>query len=323
MKALILCLLITSTLAYPTFEEWMVKYDKHYRTIQEWSHAYNNFQNSVKFVERMNAKNGPTMYGLNQFSDLSPEEFKSTILMEPFVPAETQVDSNTQIDSNTQVNLEETKGFDWRNKHPPVVTPVYNQLMCGSCWAFSAVENVESQYALNNYPLTQFSVQEVVDCDSESAGCMGGDPVTAYKMLEHKKIETDYDYPYEGISFPDSCKYNSSEGIVKVAGWAYVVKDKNETQMVRALLNKGPLSVCVAASTWQYYKSGVITDCNTEMDHCVMVTGFGLVKQDGKEYPVWNVRNSWGTSWGMDGYAYVERGTNMCLIASHVTSSWI
>ena len=65
-----------------------------------------------------------------------------------------------------------------------------------------------------------------------------------------------------------------------------------------AQIAKGPMSVCVDATLWQTYVSGVITaasGCGTSIDHAVQAIGYN------KAGNYWIVRNSWGESWGMNG----------------------
>ena len=69
--------------------------------------------------------------------------------------------------------------WDWRDKK--VVTGVRDQGQCGSCWAFSVVENIESMWLLSGQStesaeLLDLSEQQLVDCDDFSYGCQGGDP---------------------------------------------------------------------------------------------------------------------------------------------------
>jgi C1A family cysteine protease len=88
--------------------------------------------------------------------------------------------------------------------------------------------------------------------------------------------------------------------------------------MQNFLYSNSPLSVCVDAEIWQYYTGGVITTssgCGRSIDHCVQVTGW----QQMQGMTVWNVRNSWGTSWGDNGYIYVQKGSDVCAIAEVVT----
>ncbi len=226
------------------------------------------------------------------------------------------------IDANLTTSSNSFPGyFDWRNVSPPVVTDVYDQGMCGSCWAFSATENVESQWALQGNSLTSLSVQEVVSCDRAAYGCAGGWPSSAYDFMETNGLEPASDYKYIGFQPFGMCTYNASDVIVNITGWANVTTNKNETEMMEKLLSMGPLSVCVDASTWQNYKGGVITKCGTSIDHCVLITGFDTVVWNGISYDIWIVRNSWGTNWGINGYVWIQRNVNMCAIAEVVTTA--
>lgn len=81
---------------------------------------------------------------------------------------------------------------------------------------------------------------------------------------------------------------------------------QKETQMIDYVLEKGPLSVCLDASEWDSYVSGVVSTCGEDVDHCVQVVGVDT------EQGAWKVRNSWGTDWGADGFIYLKTGVNLC-----------
>ena len=66
--------------------------------------------------------------------------------------------------------------IDWRSKR--CVTQVKDQKSCGSCWAFSAVGAIESQYCLNFNRLETLSEQNFVDCATVgNYGCGGGNMI--------------------------------------------------------------------------------------------------------------------------------------------------
>lgn len=98
-------------------------------------------------------------FAMNQFGDLTEEEFRSSILMPPR-PAPV-FSSAYYVTSNLK---DVPESFDWRDKG--VVTDIKDQGSVGSCWAFSTVGNVEGQWALAGHNLTSLSAEQLVDCDS-------------------------------------------------------------------------------------------------------------------------------------------------------------
>jgi len=249
--------------------------------------------------------------------DLTAEEFKRYYLLKNPVNTDKSLKPYTPIDVE-KVNA--PTSFDWRTKN--AVTPVYNQQQCGSCWAFSITENIESMWYLAGNTLTSLSMQQVVDCDTSDDGCNGGDPPTAYQyVISAGGLDTYSSYPYTAQD--GSCQFSQSNVAAHISNWAYATQSENEDNMVAYLYQNGPLSICVDAESWQYYSGGVImkgSGCGNSLDHCVQAVGYS-VSSSGTPY--WIVRNSWGTDWGLNGYLYVERGQNVCGIAQEATSSII
>jgi len=276
-----------------------------------------NFKASLRRTEELNRKtflrgSGAT-YGLTKFSDMSPAEFQSKILMKRRSPTE----RSTAVHPTAGV-LALPQTLDWRGK---AATPVKDQEQCGSCWAFSATETLESAWMLahnlTSATMTPLSPQQIVDCDDVDAGCNGGDTPTAYAyIMGAGGLDTAREYPYTAED--GTCKYKRPP-FASMTNWAYATQDYNEPQMAQSAVTQGPLSVCLDAANWQDYTSGVMTawECawiNT-LDHCVQIVGYDLTAST----PYWIVRNSWGTSWGVDGYIMLEYNANTCGIATEAT----
>merc|ERR1711990_489370 len=292
------------------FKDWMVKYEKTYTSDADYLHALKNFEATLRRVDTLNSDPQDTaVYGLGPFSDLSPLEFRNAYLMKDYTPAE-PVDEivTTKFGAAPQT-------FDWRSKSG-IVSPVKNQGQCGSCWAFSTVEAVESAWAMANHSMTILSPQQIVDCDTRDNGCGGGNPPTAYDyIMQAGGLETNADYPYTARN--GECKADKSKEVVDITGFKYSTRSRNEHEMIDSSYAVGPLSVCVSTGGWQDYQSGIMTKlrCGFMVDHCVGITGWDLSASK----PYWVVRNSWGTSWGNDGYIYVEFGHDVCEIAGEAT----
>jgi len=91
-----------------------------------------------------------------------------------------------------------------------------------------------------------------------------------------------------------------------VTGFKDVPTDSKEALM--SAVAQQPVSIAIEAdkSVFQLYTSGVLSGmCGSQLDHGVLVVGYGT---DAKGGEYWKVKNSWGTSWGMDGYVLLKRG---------------
>eukprot|EP01090_Pellita_catalonica_P008282 TRINITY_DN18_c0_g2_i1.p1 TRINITY_DN18_c0_g2~~TRINITY_DN18_c0_g2_i1.p1 ORF type:complete len:326 (+),score=62.01 TRINITY_DN18_c0_g2_i1:25-1002(+) len=299
------------------FIEFQNTYGRFYPTSSEYNNRLSIFTENLKFVEEMNANSENPVFGITKYMDVSREEFANTVLMRELPVQRDPKRGPYQAQNFTAAA---PSSYDWRTHSPSVVTPVYNQGQCGSCWAFSATENVESQWALAGNSLTKLSMQQVVDCDTTSYGCGGGWPYLAYAYLESAGGQDSYaSYPYTAEN--GQCVFKSADVVAKLSGWSYVTKDESESEMVSYLVEHGPLSVCVDASSWQFYSSGVYmaSDCSTSIDHCVEAIGYNT----GASTPYWIIRNSWGTDWGLNGYMHLQYGKDACAVAQVVTNAHV
>jgi len=301
------------------FRNFMKTYMRSYPTEAEYQKRFRIFQENLVWYAELDAKSPYASFGVTQFSDLSREEFADMYLMKnlsaPLKPG--QGAPIWQPPVNTP---ELPTSYSWQSKGG--VTPVYNQGQCGSCWAFSATEAIESQYHIAGYinPIASFSMEQIVQCDPYDYGCNGGWPYTAYKyIIGAGGIDSYSSYPYtSGDGVTGQCAFKSADIEGHISSWQWVTQSENEQVMQQFTYSKGPPSVCVDAASWSGYNGGVITssECGDSIDHCVQIVGWDVVSG----MNAWYVRNSWGTGWGYSGYLYVAMGQDACAIAQVVTS---
>jgi cathepsin L len=246
--------------------------------------------------EHAEGKHTYTM-AMNEFGDLTQEEFfgKYTGFKGP---------QNEYLRSQNEAdlsNVEAADSIDWVAKG--AVTKVKNQGQCGSCWSFSTTGAIEGAWYIAKHQLESLSEQELMDC-SKSEGnmsCEGGLMDDAFEFVKKKGICAESAYPYKAQD-ENSCK--SCSTVATISGFKDVAK--SESALEKAVTQQ-PVSVAIEAdqNAFQFYSSGVMTGkCGTKLDHGVLAVGYGTL--DGTKY--WKVKNSWGSSWGMNGYILLERG---------------
>jgi cathepsin L len=134
--------------------------------------------------------------GMNQFSDLTDEEFVAIHLGE--------LPSNVKSIPVEPVNAGFTATIDWRTQG--IITPIRNQGQCGSCWAFAATAahetyQVQSRHQPNTINLSE---QQLVDCATAepygNAGCNGGYGVRALEYIKDFGQTTESAYPYKAVN---------------------------------------------------------------------------------------------------------------------------
>ncbi|VDP85885.1 unnamed protein product [Echinostoma caproni] len=250
--------------------------------------------------------------GLNQFADLSWDEFRAQYLHEFVVPSDTDLEHG--IPFKTSSNLPVPDSLDWREKG--IISLVKNQGYCGSCWAFASTGAIEAQYKKTFGEDQLFSEQQLVDCSRGygNFGCAGGLMENAYMYIAKSGLEAENVYPYRGWEQP--CLHNQNNSLVKTVAYAYV-HDNDESRLKTMLFEKGPAAVAIFVERgFRLYKSGVYTTnaCpKKRVNHGVLAVGYG---REG-EADYWIVKNSWGPEWGDKGYIRMARNRdNMCSIAT-------
>jgi cathepsin L len=231
--------------------------------------------------------------GATTFSDLTLDEFKA-LPIRGF-----QASANLGLPKLGEHKFEGeelAQDVDWTTKG--AVTVVKDQGSCGSCWAFSTTGGLEGAWQISSGNLVSMSEQQFVDCSKQNSGCNGGLMDYAFSYAKGVAVATEQSYAYTARD--GSCKSSYTTAIPQggVTGYTDV---SNSASSLKSALNAGPVSVAIQAdqSVFQQYTGGVITSgCGSNLDHGVTATGYS-----GNTI---NVKNSWGSSWGVSGYVKID-----------------
>ncbi|KAK2971497.1 hypothetical protein RJ640_020903 [Escallonia rubra] len=315
----------TSSLTADLFEKWCKQHGKTYASDQEKLHRLRVFEDNHAYVTHHNnlADSSYTL-SLNAFADLTHNEFKASRFgLSASANNLTKITRGSAVQGSSSVN-DVPSSLDWRKSG--AVTPVKDQGNCGACWSFSATGAIEGINKIVTGSIISLSEQELVDCDrSYDSGCGGGLMDYAFQfVVNNNGIDTEEDYPYHGGG--KSCNRNKLKRCVVTIDGYVDVPESDEKQLLQAVVTQ-PVSVgiCGSERAFQLYSKGIFTGpCSTSLDHAVLIVGYD--SKDGLDY--WILKNSWGTSWGMNGYIYMQRNSGnsegICginMLASYPTKS--
>mmetsp|Transcript_244 Transcript_244/g.236 ORF Transcript_244/g.236 Transcript_244/m.236 type:complete len:384 (+) Transcript_244:3-1154(+) len=308
------------------FTDFLATYKKSYYNSYEFENRYLIFKDNYQMVSdhNLNADNIGFTMKINQFGDLTSQEFKDKYLglnlPKPFHKGHKKSHTKSQpkkeftleslFERKETVVAEDFKDFNWADEGK--VHSVKNQGSCGSCWAFSAIGAIESGVAITKGldTVPDLSEQQLVDCtrDLGNEGCNGGWMDYGFQYAETTKVCSEKEYAYHAKD--ESCKIDSgdvecAEGVLIKD---FVDVEVNSKAALKAALDNHPVSVAVDATIWQFYFGGIIRFlCSHNLNHGVLATGYGhggskLLKST--DY--WVIKNSWGPSWGLKGYVHVK-----------------
>jgi C1A family cysteine protease len=286
------------------FSKFMTQHNKKY-THDQFFYRYTVFKSNLDIIHEHNTNSGASWtMGVNEFADETRDEFKVRLGYRHVENG--YIRSKNTLQTLNQVHVAANTSLDWRTKG--VVNPIKNQGQCGSCWAFSATASVESVHAIKTGKLVSLSEQQLVDCSDSfgNQGCNGGLMDQAFEYLIKNGGQcTEASYPYQGVD--GTCQ--TCTPVAEIKGYTDVTAG-NEAAIMPAL-NINPISIAIEADQngFQFYSGGVFSGvCGTNLDHGVNLVGYGT--DAGKNY--WILRNSWGTSWGEEGYMCIIRGKDEC-----------
>lgn len=291
-----------------SFEEWCLRYKKRFSAV-ELVRRKSIFAQNKRLVSKLNENHPFTLSIEGPFSAMTLEEYQS--LLSP-TPRRQRTDLLEFIGQAKSVPSE----LDWRTKG--VVPPIRNQGSCGSCYSFGSVAALESRIMIEKGGKDlDLSEQEIVDCSSENNHCNGGMGSLAYEYIKKNGLVLEKEYPYTA-SYLGTCQRGNKKSFVRING-SKTVRPFDESSLVSALQD-GPVDIAVDAnhSSFQFYSKGIYYEsaCQnsfSSLNHEMTAVGYGSNEQG--DY--WIVRNSWGSSWGMQGYILMARNkNNNCGIAT-------
>ncbi|CAP34920.2 Protein CBG17217 [Caenorhabditis briggsae] len=296
------------------------KYNKSYSTSKESLKRLNAYYTTDENVANWNKQkeHGSAVYGHNDLSDWTDEEFTKTLLPKSFYQ---RLHKDAEFIKPIPESLAAMKGerngplpdfFDWRDRN--VVTPVKAQGQCGSCWAFASTATVEAAYAIAHGEKRNLSEQTLLDCDLDDNACDGGDEDKAFRYIHRQGLAYAVDLPYVAHR-QNTCSVDGHYNTTKIKAAYFLHHD--EDSMINWLVNFGPVNIGMSViQPMRAYKGGVFTPseyaCKNEVIglHALLITGYGT-SEKGEKY--WIVKNSWGNTWGVEnGYIYFARGINAC-----------
>ncbi|EGG23293.1 hypothetical protein DFA_05425 [Cavenderia fasciculata] len=303
-----------------SFEEFKKTHNKQYNHQHQHNHRFNLYKNRLHNIIRHNHKSDKTFkMGMNHFGDKTVDELMGMTGQRNGMQLDSELYEKAEIHV-PKVDLKDLPAsVDWRQSG--CVSPIKDQSICGSCWAFGSIAALESQNCVVNGQLVELSEQQLVDCSYQqgSEGCDGGSAYGAYEyVMVNGGISTEQVYPY--TSENGYCLVNHRSSGVQIQGYIRI-QNGSEADLQEVIATIGPVTGAIDTHLgidpdFYFYQSGVYSSpiCTSwSYDHQIHIIGYGTYQ--GTDY--WLIRNSWSTHWGMSGFAMMLRNSdNSCAIAT-------
>ncbi len=302
------------------FDKWSSDFGKLYASANQEAYRKAIFQNNLNKINRHNADKTQTYkMGINQFTDLTVDEFEATYSNSFKLQAnDTMPKAVATIPPSKDTRaLQAIADIDWTKSG--VVTGIRHQGKCSSCYAFATIAVTESMFLIRNKTLSStsfdLSEQQLVDCGKyinkfiprnqtgfKLNGCFSGSPTNALKYIQKFGISSETQYPYRAKQ-AYFCNKNSGSFKITKINYAKGCID------IQTALKTAPVAVVVICQNWSSYSSGIFNNCGQTFSCTHSVLLVGIVSGN------WKVKNSWGVKWGESGYMRLPPG-NTCGICT-------
>lgn len=282
--------------------------------------TYLNFaaaQDELAQIKRaITGKNAGWTAGENWVTKLPPEERKELYGALP---------ETRRLAKADLISLPEIAGlpekFDWRDHNGNWVTPVRNQKLCGSCWDFSAVAQIEAWWKIHNAnqdSMIDLSEQFLLSC-GDAGSCNGGHAPDALEFVKMMGIPLESCLPYSADdTVPcDSVCDDWRSHAVKIPGWGYITSKEDIIENIKNAVYRHPVSASYTVyEDFSYYDGGVYEHVwgDRKGGHAILIVGWNDEEQS------WICKNSWGEYWGEDGYFRIKWGS--CGIGKNMPFIW-
>jgi len=219
-----------------------------------------------------------------------------------------------------------------------MVTAIKDQGKCGACYAESVAAVIETMRSRKEGALSEhISVQQIMDCKTAATGCAGGDPEDVLKWINGTRA-----CRFHNIFDPFHCRWKKHK-ITTESLYPTVYKSQkclahldrksnikiqdffcryraNELEILHHIRNHGPVTAAVDSFSWMDYTGGVIQhNCENDLNHAVTIVGYNAMGEN----PHYIIKNSWGTSFGYQGYVHVGIGRGLCGIRAQICGAYV
>jgi C1A family cysteine protease len=295
----ITCAFFNLNMNYQNFVKYKIEFEKKYQNSFIEQTAYQNFCKNSEMIKKMNQIQSSYSVGTNNYTDQNIEFFMKSRLN--FKMHNTSSIIRYPVLSSSDNVF---KNIDWKDR----VRSVKNQGNCGSCWAFSTIGALESMIDIQHDIKTELSEQQLVDCSDQNYGCSGGWMHEAlFYVQESNGVYPEKDYPYRANENNQCFDKDFEKKILEASKFRVVFVKENCPESLNNALQINPVCIAVDANDYgfMFYKDGIYDrplEDRTSINHAVLLTSY-----DSDQGGSWGIKNSWGKSWGKDGYMRIKR----------------